>query len=62
MLDKLRGFFVVHPPVPYEAREPTPFADRTAEVMQEGWRRSKSGAELIAFYRSFGYAWVVPSA
>jgi hypothetical protein len=62
VLDKLRGFFVVHPPVPFEAEAPATCADRSADVIREAWRRAKSGAELIEFYRSAGYAWVVPAA
>lgn len=63
MFNKFTSFFVVHPPVPFEAQaRPATISDRSAEVMREAWRRAKSGAELIEFYRSVGFDWVVPSA
>ena len=62
MFNKFKAYFVVHPPVPFEIEGDPAYADRSAEVMREGWRRAKSGAELIEFYRSVGYQWVVPSA
>ena len=61
MFNRFKDFFVVHPPVPFEAQERPAVADRTAEVMREAWRRAQSGAELLDFYRSVGFDCVVPS-